>query len=72
MPFPVRVIVGCSFACLPHSPSIEMRVEVYKDLVMDAEGFYLAFPLQVEGGRWYLDKAGAFLDLQEHLPGHLL
>ena len=60
---------GVFFRLFAHSPSIEMRVEVYKDLVMDAEGFYLAFPLQVEGGRWYLDKAGAFLDLQEHLPG---
>lgn len=57
------------FRLFTQSPKIEMHMEVYKDLVMDAEGLYLALPFQIDGGQWYLDKAGAFITLDEHLPG---
>ncbi|MEO1235628.1 MAG: hypothetical protein AAFX76_02445 [Planctomycetota bacterium] len=37
---------------------IEIEACVNKDNVWDAEGMYLAFPLSLDGGQWYLDRVG--------------
>lgn len=49
-------------------PKIMVAVEIAKDLVRDPEGMYVSLPLNVEGGEWFLDKAGAFFKPGEQLP----
>lgn len=46
----------------------DVDVEIAKDLVLDPEGMYAVFPLSVNGGKWYLDKAGAFIRQGAQLP----
>lgn len=51
-------------------PQIGITVEMTKDIVMDPEGMYSAFPFTVTGGKWYLDKVGALiLPGRDQLPG---
>lgn len=49
-------------------PKILVTSEIAKDLVRDPEGMYVCLPLRVEGGEWFLDKAGAFFKPGEQLP----
>ena len=51
-------------------PQIGISVEMTKDIVIDPEGMYTAFPFTVAGGKWYLDKPGALiLPGRDQLPG---
>ena len=51
-----------------HTNRLEIQAEMAKDLVLDPEGMYIALPFRAAGGKWYLDKAGAFFEPREHLP----
>ncbi len=49
---------------------IGVSVEMTKDIVVDPEGMYAAFPFNVAGGQWHLDKPGALvLPGRDQLPG---
>lgn len=45
-------------------PFLDVHLVLHKEDVWDPEGMYAAFPLQTDGGMWYLDKAG-----KEIVPG---
>ncbi len=51
-------------------PQIELSARVVKTDVMDPEGLYVLFPLEMAGGVWYLDKPGAPIRPgMDQLPG---
>lgn len=49
-------------------PVISIEADFAKDMVLDPEGMYVKFPLQLNNGEWYLDKAGAFFKPGCQLP----
>jgi len=49
-------------------PVIYVETDFAKDLVLDPEGMYVKFPLRLNNGEWFLDKAGAFFKPGCQLP----
>jgi len=50
--------------------TIDMTIDVTKDVVVDPEGLYTAIPFALPGGQWYLDKLGTMmLPGRDQLPG---
>ncbi|GMK37290.1 alpha-mannosidase [Paenibacillus sp. CCS19] len=52
-------IYQVNFTFYKQLPSIDIQVRLTKDLVTDPEGMYVSFPMDLPGGQWYIDKAGA-------------
>ena len=49
-------------------PVICVEADFAKEMVLDPEGMYVKFPLRLNNGEWYLDKAGAFFKPGGQLP----
>ena len=60
--------VNVEYFVYNNSSKIDVRVEMAKELVMDPEGMYVAFPFKIKNGCWMLDKAGAYFAPGEQLP----
>ena len=50
-------------------PRIELTVKLDKTLEKRAEGMYAALPFGRPDAGWWLDKAGAFCETEDRLPG---
>jgi hypothetical protein len=51
-------------------PQIEIKVHMAKDMVINPEGMYTAFPFMNNDWKWYMDKPGALvMPGRDQLPG---